>query len=336
MKREHTSPKRLDGLTAQPEDFYHPGLRIALNTTPDPRQTTEAPAPRVSVCVLVLMHGHPNYYLAGRETVLSVLQHSDFDALVAAGPAPDLALPPSPRVRVIGIGEPPPGQSRALRFLKKFEALSLSLRHTSTDYIVLLDADAVLVEKVTGDDVRAALDGHDLGMVEQTTIRGSGVGRADFLRHYTEYSLPFIAPGELPPSVDRFRFFNSGVVLGTWAGIKRIADWALNAIGNVSGEQQVREHMIADQDYFQYWVNNLHLGCCVSLPWYWNHCEHWDTPFPRRGARVVHFSNFCNGPDARTVERMRAARKQRLTAFTRLSRVRQIVRQCFSGKRPGL
>jgi hypothetical protein len=200
----------------------------------------------------------------------------------------------------------------------------------------MLDADAVLVRKVSGSDVYAALDGHDLGMVEQTTIRGSGMGRADFLRHYTEYSLSFIAPGELPPSIDRFRFFNAGVALGTRAGIKRIANWALNAIENVSGEHHVREHMIADQDYFQYWVNNLHPGCCVSLPWYWNHCEHWDTPFPRRGAQVIHFSNFCNGPDAGTVKRMRAARKQRLTAFTRLSRVRQIVRQCFSGKRPGL
>ena len=66
--------------------------------------------------------------------------------------------------------------------------------------------------------------------------------------------------------------------------------------------------MISDQDYFQVWTNNLYPGSCRELSWEWNHCEYWDTGFPRTGARIAHFSNFCNGPARDTAARMRALR----------------------------
>jgi hypothetical protein len=62
--------------------------------------------------------------------------------------------------------------------------------------------------------------------------------------------------------------------------------------------------MIGDQDYFQYWTNNLHSENRNTLPWMWNHCEHWDEGFPRKDAFILHFSNFCREPTPWQILRM--------------------------------
>ncbi len=262
-------------------------------------------------CVCILIHGQPNYFYAGRQAALSVLDYSNFNLYLALGRGPDLRLPVSSRIRTDPLVDVPQSHHRATRFLLKFRALQSCLEKVQNDYIILLDADAMFAAPVDVGQLHEALQGHPLGMVEQTTIIGSSMSRADFLQHYARYSLKFIAPHESPPPLENFRYFNSGFVLGTRSEMERLAVWAQGAIANAPKEHQIGEHMIADQDYLQYWTNNLHPACCASLPWYWNHCALWDETFPCGGARIVHFSNFCNGPDAGTVRRMAAFRRKR-------------------------
>jgi hypothetical protein len=66
--------------------------------------------------------------------------------------------------------------------------------------------------------------------------------------------------------------------------------------------------MIADQDYIQYWTNELHPRSAATLDWSWNHCEHWHGDFPRPGVRIAHLSNACHGPTRRSLWRLRALR----------------------------
>jgi hypothetical protein len=150
-----------------------------------------------------------------------------------------------------------------------------------------------------------ALEGRSLGMVEQPGIRGSGMEHSDFLSHYRDHTLQWFENSRDPaPDPNDFRFYNSGVVVGRREAFAAVVDWAIASIRGTDREHQVGEHMIADQDYFQYWCNRLHPLSCTPLPWYWNHCEHWDVSFPRRGALVTHFSNFCAGPRRLLSQRM--------------------------------
>jgi GT2 family glycosyltransferase len=172
----------------------------------------------------------------------------------------------------------------------------------------MLDADTVLVRPLSEEDVDAALGGAGLGLVEQETIVGSETTRSEFLDHYCRHTLAFLEPGAAPPALDAFRYYNSGVVLGRRAELEGLSTWALASIDAAERPYLVGEHMIADQDYVQYWANGPAQGRTVALSWDWNHCEHWHEPFPRAGARVLHFSNFCNGLTSDAAARMRAAR----------------------------
>jgi len=195
---------------------------------------------------------------------------------------------------------------RAQRFLLKFTALQALLDSSRADVILMMDADAVVTRRLSERMIRHAMGPHPLAMVEQTGITGSTMSRREFLAHYTRHTLTLLDPDAQPPPVERFRYFNSGVVLGLREEWNRLVTWALTTIAGHAGEHQVGEHMIADQDYFQYWANTLHPGCCSELPWYWNHCEHWDLNFPHPNVLIAHFSNFCNGPGPETPARMRA------------------------------
>ena len=186
----------------------------------------------------------------------------------------------------------------------------INLRSSDDDLIMLLDADAMLLKPLDDRLVRAALNQHLLGMVEQTTIIGSTMNRAAFWDHYRRHSLAFIAPHRAPPVPSAFRFFNSGVILGQRTAMSAVTRWALLEISRSSSDHHMGQHMIADQDYFQVWTNSLYPGICQELPWEWNHCEYWDAGFPRRGARVAHFSNFCKGPAPDTATRLRSLRDQ--------------------------
>lgn len=262
-----------------------------------------------AVCILV--GGTAEYAKAARETVLSVLDHSPFEVFVAHTIPVAAVLPRSRRVHTLPLNVPNRAH-RAYRFLQKFEALDGVLERYRGDFVIMLDADAVLTRALSDADLGAALGKRALGMVEQTGIVRSTMGRVEFLEHYRRHSLAFIAPAAVAPELDGFRFYNSGVVLARRAEMARIVAWARQHIAASDRDHQVGEHMIADQDYFQVWVNNLHPQSCAELPWSWNHCELWDDGFPRDGLRVAHFSNFCNGPVQQTAERMAALRRRGL------------------------
>lgn len=265
------------------------------------------------VCACVLVHGRRGYFRAGREAARSLLDHSDFDVFVALGAGDGPPPPTSQRLRVERLrNDATTKQSRASRFLLKFEALDACLHASDAPYLLMLDADAVLVAPTTSDDVRAALGDRSLGMVEQTGIRGSDMDRQGFLEHYARHSLAFLAPGTPAPPLSSFRFFNSGVVLARREEMAAILGWARQRMAAAAGPHCVGEHMIADQDYLQVWANALRPGACAELSWQWNHCEHWDADFPRPDARILHFSNFCRGPRRQDVAHMRAARTGRL------------------------
>jgi len=253
---------------------------------------------------LILVHGAPGYYAAGREAALALLKHSPFH-LAVAHDGGDLQLPPHPRLHPLYIPPPPPQSERPARFLLKFQAIDILLRQCQPDTLLLLDADAVLVRWTSESDLHRALEGAALGMVEQTTICGSSMARADFYDHYRAHTLAVLDPGGRPPALADFRYFNSGVVLGRAGEMAALSRWAIETIARTP-THLVGKHMVADQDYFQFWALQKNPGCCRTLPGAWNHGEYWDAVFPRLGARIVHFSNFCNGPDVTTPLRMRA------------------------------
>lgn len=257
-------------------------------------------------CVCFFIHGSDAYYEAGREAVRSVLELTDFPVFVTCDDKARLKLDSS-RLSVADYSKYP-GSHRSWRFLGKFRALETCSQGSDEELLILMDADALLLRRLDDRMVRAALDQHPLGMVEQTTITGSAMNRAAFWEHYRQHSLAFIAPNLAPPSPSAFRYFNSGVVLAHRLAIAEVAGWALSEISRSSSDHSIGQHMISDQDYFQVWTNTLHPGSCHELSWEWNHCEYWDTGFPRRRARIAHFSNFCNGPAPNTAARMRALR----------------------------
>jgi GT2 family glycosyltransferase len=262
------------------------------------------------VCACLLIHGQRRYFEAGYEVVRALLERSDFDLFIGLGPGRGPRPPRSKRAQVTRLDIAGDGDDRASGFLGKFAALEACLAASDSPLILMLDADAVLVSTTSGRDVRDALGTSPMAMVEQTGIRGSEMDRAGFLDHYLKHSLAFIAPDAPAPEIARFRFFNSGVVIMTREEAQAIAQWARDSIASarsIGRAHHVGEHMIADQDYFQVWANTLHPDHCRDLDGVWNHCEHWDDDFPRPNARILHFSNFCDGPTREGLKRIRHA-----------------------------
>ena len=242
--------------------------------------------------------------MAGRQAVLSVLQFSDFDIFLILDSGKDLQVKNDSRIHRHHLSQETSCGYRARPFLRKFHALDTCLRNTEHRWLILLDADAIFVRPITQNMVTQALPNTGFGMVEQTTIQGSSMTRADFRNHYIQHSLAWLAPGTIPPDIFDFRYFNSGVVLGHRHEFLDFTDWALATLNSNSGCHTVGNHMITDQDYFQFWTNNLHPENRNTLPWPWNHCEHWDQGFPRKEAYILHFSNFCREPTPWQILRM--------------------------------
>ena len=256
------------------------------------------------VVVCILLYGHRNYFYAGRQAALSILQHSDFHLFLARGRKHRLKLGQRSRVRQETIQMENTAGYRAQPFLLKFKALKACLENTRQPWIILLDADAVLVRTLSARMIQQAIPKQGLGMVEQKTVCGSDMSRADFRDHYVRHSLACLAPTAQAPALSDFRYYNSGVVLGRRQEFQKFIDWALNKTDQNPGCHQVGKHMIGDQDYFQFWTNNLQRQHRNTLPWFWNHCEHWDQGFPKEGAYIIHFSNFCQKPTYEQVLRM--------------------------------
>jgi len=248
-----------------------------------------------------MLYGHPDYYKFGRQALRSILENTDFPIFLSLEKEQrcHLKLQPSPRLHLLPFPQKISDNSRAAPFLLKFAALKNCLNNCETEQIIMLDSDTRVVSHISSEDVENALEGHGLGMVEQTTITGSNMQRRDFLEHYQKHSLAWIEQDQSPPSLENFRFYNSGIVLGQKQEFSRLVKWAFETIARKPGPHQVGEHMIADQDYFQFWANNRHPDSCKTLSWAWNHCRYWDTSFPRPEAKILHFSNFCLGSGRR-------------------------------------
>lgn len=249
----------------------------------------------------------------------ALITDSPFDILVSYTEELDSSIARHPRIILNKIPALNVDAHRSQYFLRKFEALEHCLNTTVHDYIIQLDADVVLARPLNEQDIIRALSGKDYGMVEQTGIRGTDMDRAAFLNHYTNYTLKLLDPYSAPPHLESFRYFNSGIVIGTRMFFMMIVSWALDRIRHQSSEHQVGKHMIADQDYFQYWANTMHPGTCQELPWYWNHCEHWDRRFPQPGVLFAHYSNFCLGPKPNTTKRMETIRRPWRRLFNQIS-----------------
>lgn len=247
------------------------------------------------VAVSILAAGKIGYVVAARQAIKALLARTDFDIHVTTDTAGEPFIPRSPRIRVY-VAEMRQ-QARADLFLAKFAALENCLKYSSDEIVVALDADAVVLREIREEEIVELLGPHDLGMVEQTTILGHGMGRREFLDHYSRVSLAFLLPGSRAPSEADFRYFNSGVVVARRAGLRAFLDWAADLRASRPAHHQVGENMIADQDYFQVWANTVHPGRAAVLPWSWNHCDKWDVGFVREGAHIAHFSNFCLGPE---------------------------------------
>jgi lipopolysaccharide biosynthesis glycosyltransferase len=258
------------------------------------------------VCVCILIHGDRRYFRAGRRAIASVLRHSRFPIVVATDD-PSLATRRPDRVRIVRIDAPREAY-RAAPFLLKFRALEACLAEVSAESVLLLDADTLLVADLDSTSIEGALAGRGLGMVEQRTIVGSGADRGFFRSHYERWALALLAPESAPPPRERFRYFNSGVVLARRAELLRLVPWALARIAALGSRHDAGEHMVADQDYFQVWANTLHPESCTTLPWRWNHAAAWDEGFPREGAWLLHLTNFCRGPSPWAYLRLDLAR----------------------------
>jgi hypothetical protein len=263
------------------------------------------------VVVCILVHGPENYYRTGRQTALSVLEHSDFDVFMVHGSRSDMGLKPNHRLHLYPLLTEAGYCYRARPFLRKFHALQACLENKRNSFLMLLDSDAIFVHTISKQMVERALGAKNLAMVEQKTILGSKMSRRDFLDHYIHHTIAWLDPAATPPSVGVFRFYNSGVVLGRRKTFQNLVTWAISIMNKKKGDHTVGEHMIADQDYFQFWTNTQEPGCCTTLPWYWNHCIHWDRGFPLNGAYILHFSNFCSKPTFFQLMQMRLLRRNK-------------------------
>ncbi len=255
-----------------------------------------------TVCVYVT--GSERYGLIAREAARSVLDHSPFDVCFVHDQGLDRHLPRSSRLRRLAL---PKTETidRADSFNGKLDAIALCIDQTRDDLYVMLDADAVFTRRIEESDIREAMGGRGLAMVEQKRIVGSPMGRRELFEHYCAVSLRFDAPDLPPPDFETFRYFNAGVILLERETASKALAFARERVRTLPRPHAVGEFMITDQDHLQVYANSIAPGSAAELPWYWNHCEHWDDGFPRADAWILHFSNFCNGPAEGVAERMR-------------------------------
>ncbi|MFT7533261.1 MAG: hypothetical protein ACI9FD_004296 [Gammaproteobacteria bacterium] len=256
----------------------------------------------IAVWVVITAVGHPAYFSVAELSVLSVLKHTSFSILLGVDLDEAPAWADHPRITTVLL-EPRYGTGKRLPFLAKFETLSYLTQIVDKGLVLQMDADALMVREIRRDMIESALCKYEYAMVEQKQIIGSNNDRAFFLEHYENHSMVWFDSSDAP-EIDDFRFYNAGVVLFTIESLVRFLPWSNSVIESKPDHHRVGKHMIGDQDYLQFWVNNLNPQQCRELPWFWNHCEHWDAEFPRNGALICHFSNFCNGPAPDAWDRM--------------------------------
>jgi GT2 family glycosyltransferase len=252
---------------------------------------------------ILSVFGDEAYYRAAEYCIRSLVEHTSLRIAVGCDRPENIRVSYPGRVFVLPVDLSGPAL-RPRPFMGIFDTVIAIQEHLPSEFCLLIDADCVVMTDIVDTDLGAALGEFDFGMVEQTTVSGSGMGREEFLEHFTKVSLPTIDSDPGTSSLDVFRYWNSGVVLARSSALLELAQfarqkWAQNPAGHLVGD-----HMVADQDYFQYWGSVRKPGSIITLPKDWNHCQWWDDDFPNPAAKIHHYSNFCLGPDETIVEKM--------------------------------
>jgi len=258
-----------------------------------------------NVAVVIVSFGNPAYHSAAYESVFSALDHTDAE-IVFLTDIGEFNVPDDSRIRHYQVLQ---NDQSPRRFMTKLEAWRICLTETEADVLILLDADAVFITTAGSSELSGLVPEKKMAMVEQCFLSQFGWERFDYWRHYCETSLAAINSREKPPSPDSFRFFNSGFVVCGKTYLGDFLTWVDSVIHQVDFDLAARAGItITDQDFIQFWCNNLHPNQTSVLDWSWNHCSHWDRGFPRPGARVIHFSSFYHAPTPEVIASMRIAR----------------------------
>lgn len=269
------------------------------------RQFTEQAEP----LVIVSAFGTGDYFRAAEMCVRSLLENTPFKVFVGTDSPADFRISHPERVQVEAITPVRPGE-RPSPFMAIFQTAQVAIATKKPRVCLLIDADCLVVNRLDTADVINALAGSDFALVEQTTIRGSSMSRTDFLDHFTHTALPVIDPTAQPPDEETFRYWNSGVVLAKASALRELCDFALGWWQQNGDSHVAGDHMVADQDYFQFWGAVHRPGSVATLPAEWNHCYWWDLDYPKPSAKIRHYSNFCRGPDDQTLARMKKDSEQ--------------------------
>jgi N-acetylglucosaminyl-diphospho-decaprenol L-rhamnosyltransferase len=180
-------------------------------------------------------------------------------------------------------------------FLHKFEIWKQALVGNNEEIFVHLDADASFTGNFSPDLLESDLGHYSIGMVEQPRVLGDNpLSRKDLYEHYLKVAHAAVSPLSQKPSFQSFRYFNTGFVVFRRQALENFLYWVENKLPSVPRE--IDGYMVADQDLMQVYANEVASDEVINLDWSWNHCEWWDESFPNPTAKVIHMSNFCNGP----------------------------------------
>ena len=220
---------------------------------------------------------------------------------VAAMNARKLSQLPSPKNNFESI--PPLSiPFKADAFLHKFEIWKHALVGNNEEIFVHLDADASFTRNFSFQLLEHDLGQFSMGMVEQPRVLGeTPLSRRDLYDHYLSVTHAAVSPLSQKPSFQSFRYFNTGFVVFRRRALENFLYWVEDKLPSVPRE--IDGCMVADQDLLQVYSNEVAPDEVRQLDWSWNHCEWWDESFPNPAAKVIHMSNFCNGPLASQMNR---------------------------------
>jgi N-acetylglucosaminyl-diphospho-decaprenol L-rhamnosyltransferase len=196
----------------------------------------------------------------------------------------------------------PSATDKAEPFLHKFEIWKQALVGNNEEIFLHLDADASFTRNFSSDLLIRHLGQFSIGMVEQPLVLGDNpLSRRDLYEHYLKVSHAAVSPLSQRPSFHSFRYFNTGFVVFRRRALENFLYWVEGKLPSVPRE--IDGCMVADQDLMQVYANAVAPDEVINLDWSWNHCEWWDETFPNPSAKVIHMSNFGNGPLASQMNR---------------------------------
>jgi GT2 family glycosyltransferase len=196
----------------------------------------------------------------------------------------------------------PSATEKAEPFLHKFEIWKQALVGNNEEIFLHLDADASFTRNFSYDLLERDLGQFSIGMVEQPRVLGNNpLSRRDLYEHYLRVSHAAVSPLSQKPSFQNFRYFNTGFVVFRRQGLENFLYWVEDKLP--STPREIEGCIVADQDLMQVYANEVAPDEVMELDWRWNHCEWWDESFPNPTARVIHMSNFLQGPLASQMNR---------------------------------